>query len=181
MIQCKGLICKREENMEKLIDFFNNRIFFAVLTAWLVTQILKFLINLTVERKAKFERLIGDGGMPSGHSATVMTLAILIGWSYGYASPAFAIAALLAIIVMHDATGVRRETGKQAVLIKQFADILNDFTAFVGEKDADIRTEKLKVLVGHTPLQVFFGALVGVVVSVVYILIMNPVYAAYAL
>ena len=77
-------------------------------------------------------------------------------------------ALVFAIVVMHDACGVRRETGKQAASIKELADALNDM---VRDRDIEIKTERLKVLVGHTPLQVFFGALLGITVAVAYILI----------
>lgn len=164
-----------------LLDFFSNKIFFAVISSWLIAQLFKFLTGIIVERKFDFERLFGSGGMPSGHSATVITLAILIGYSYGYSSPIFAIAALLAVVVMYDAMGVRRETGKQAVFIKEFASFFNDLGAYFGAKEKEIRTEKLKVLVGHTPLQVLLGAILGVLVSIAYILIENPTYAAYSL
>ena len=106
--------------------------------------------------------------MPSGHSATVFCLAILSGWYAGFDSISFAIAMILAIIVMHDATGVRRETGKHAASIKEIAEALNQL--FVN-KDAQIKTDKLKLLVGHSKLQVFFGALVGFTVALVHILI----------
>ncbi len=163
-----------------LIDFFSNKIFFAVISAWLIAQLFKFVTGIIVEHKFNFERLFGGGGMPSGHSATVVTLAILVGYSYGYSSALFAISAVLAIIVMYDATGVRRETGKQAVFIKEFASFFNDLAAYFGEKEREVKTEKLKVLVGHTPLQVFCGALVGIIVSVLYIVIANAKYASFA-
>ena len=124
--------------------------------AWLVAQLMKTLINGIVNKSFSPERLWGDGGMPSGHSATVTALALMCGFSEGFGSTYFAIAMLLAIIVMHDALGVRRETGKQAVSIIKMAEMLNEYFA---EKDEEIKTDKLKVLVGHTPLQVVCGAL----------------------
>ena len=163
-----------------LSDFFSNGIFFTVVSAWIISQILKFLLGIIVEHKLSLERLVGGGGMPSGHSATVVTLAILVGYCYGYSSAIFAISAVLAIIVMYDATGVRRETGKQAVFIKEFAQFFNDLSEYFGAKEREIRTEKLKVLVGHTPLQVLCGALVGIVVSIIYLSVWGPEYAAYS-
>ena len=162
-----------------LTDFFSNGIFFAVISAWVISQLFKFFLGILVEHKASLERLIGGGGMPSGHSATVVTLAILVGYHYSYSSAIFAIAAILAVIVMYDATGVRRETGKQAVFIKEFASFFNDLGAYFGAKGREIKTEKLKVLVGHTPFQVVCGALVGIVVSIVYILIWGDGYAVH--
>ena len=126
------------------------------------------LINLVIERKLSLERLFGDGGMPSGHSATVMALATVCGWTQGFGSAAFAISFILAVVVMHDACGVRRETGKHAASIKELAEALD---SLVRERDYAVKTEKLKVLVGHTPLQVFFGAMLGITVAIVYIIL----------
>ena len=103
--------------------------------------------------------------MPSGHSATVTSLTIMCGFVEGFNSVAFAVAAILAGVVMNDAVGVRREAGKHAVSIKELADAVNK--SFLGKSES-IRTENLKVLVGHTPLQVVIGATIGVVVSIVY-------------
>lgn len=151
--------------MEQIIeDILNNYILLAPLISWFVAQLLKVFTNLVIERKLSIERLFGDGGMPSGHSATVTSLAVMVGWSYGFNSAVFAIATLLAIIVMHDATGVRREAGKHAESIKEMAELVNELFK---ESDLKIRTEKIKKLVGHTPLQVFVGALIGALIAVI--------------
>ena len=136
--------------------------------SWMVAQVLKTIINAIMDKKFSLDRLVGDGGMPSGHSATVTSLATMCGFVKGFDSVEFAIAMILAIIVMHDATGVRREAGKQAVSIIKIAELLNDYFS---EHDEHIKTDKLKVLVGHTPLQVVCGALLGVAISVAYYLI----------
>ena len=102
-------------------------------------------------KKLDFERLYGDGGMPSGHSATVASLATMCGLMCGLQSAEFAIAAILAIIVCHDATGVRRETGRHAEILNELVKSLET------GKPVD-----LKELVGHTPLQVFAGILIGI-------------------
>lgn len=133
--------------------------------SWLTAQVLKAIINAIVNKKFSWSRLVGDGGMPSGHSATVTSLAVMCGLTAGFDSVSFAIAFILAIIVMHDATGVRRETGKQAKFIISIADVINDYFS---EHDAQIKTDKLKVLVGHTPLQVLCGALLGIAIAVAY-------------
>lgn len=158
--------------MEHILDIFKNHILIAATFSWLISQILKFVITAIVEKKWRFERLVGDGGMPSGHSATVTAMTVMTGYICGLASPEFAIAMLLAIIVMHDATGVRREAGKHAVTILQIIDAFNEV---VSEKDKLAQQEKLKIFVGHTPVQVFFGAITGVLVSVIYILIFHVV------
>ena len=156
--------------MENLKEIFNNHMLFAPISAWLISQIVKAIINLCVYRKFSFERLFGDGGMPSTHSATVMALTTVIGWTAGFGSAVFALSFIFAVVVMRDALGVRREAGKQAASIKQIAESLNKIFR---SKDNEIKTENLKVLVGHTPLQVFFGAITGVVVAVAYILIFS--------
>lgn len=133
--------------------------------SWMIAQVLKSIINAIVNKRFSFSRLIGDGGMPSGHSATVTSLAVMCGLTAGFDSVSFAIAFILAIIVMHDATGVRAEAGKQAESIISIAEVLNDYFT---EHDSRIKTDKLKVLVGHTPLQVLCGALLGAAVAVAY-------------
>ena len=123
-----------------------------------------------IYKEFKLERLFGDGGMPSTHSATVMCLCIMCGRLGGFGSPVFALSFIFAAIVMRDALGVRREAGKQAVSIKQLADAVN--TLF-RSKDDEIKTENLKVLVGHTPLQVLMGALLGFTVAILSIIIFS--------
>ena len=151
--------------MDALVDLFTNRLLLVPLICWIISQLIKVVINVIVEKQFSSERLFGDGGMPSGHSATVTGLMSVAGWCYGFDSIIFAICFILAVIVMHDAMGVRRETGKQAATIKQLADALN---GLITERDEQVRVEKLKELVGHTPLQVFFGLLLGVLVSVIF-------------
>ena len=152
--------------MNFLEQMINNHVLIAAGLSWLVSQIFKVIINLIIERKVVWERFFGDGGMPSGHSATVFCLSVLSGYYCGFDSVIFAITMILAIIVMHDATGVRREAGKHAASIKEIAEALNQL--FVN-KDAQIKTDKLKLLVGHSKLQVFFGAVVGLVVALCHI------------
>ena len=131
-------------------------------SSWIIAQIIKIITCLIVEKKFRFDRIFGDGGMPSGHSATVTCLAILIGYTAGFNSAAFAVSMILAIVVMNDAAGVRQEAGKHAATIKELADAVNGL--FV-EKDKEIRTEKIKILIGHTRLQVVMGAILGVAVA----------------
>lgn len=149
----------------------------AALCSWLMAQVLKFFIAWIADGRANFRRLFGDGGMPSGHTATVVSMAVMAGYTCGFASPLFAVAFILAIIVMHDATGVRRETGKQAIVLLDILSMLGDVFS---EKDDNVRRQKLKTMVGHTPMQVFFGAILGLLVAVLYILIFKIAYGAYA-
>ena len=132
------------------------------LTGWLVAQVLKTLINGLLLGKFSLERMWGSGGMPSSHSATVCALATAAGMQYGGSSFEFAIAAIVAIIVMYDARGVRRETGLQAQVINE----MMEFWEKMGQPIS--YEEKLKEFVGHTPLQVFVGALLGILIAVLY-------------
>ena len=160
-----------------LKDIFTNPVLLMPIIAWFVAQVLKVFINLLVHKKFDITRLFGDGGMPSGHSATVTTLAVVTGWGYGFGSIYFAMCCIFAVIVMHDASGVRQEAGKHAVSIKRISDVINEMLL---SKDEEIRTEKLKELVGHTHLQVLCGALLGVVVSVVAMIIARVPYIGLA-
>lgn len=151
-----------------LKDIFSNHMIIAPIIAWAVSQILKTITYLVVEKEFVFKRIISDGGMPSAHSATVISLAVMCGWTQGFDSAAFAIAMIIAVVIMRDAVGVRRESGINASAIKQLADRSNKELS-KGEKP--IETNKLKVLVGHTPLQVACGCVIGVAVCILYILI----------
>ncbi len=163
--------------MNLIVDLFTNRMIMIPVISWLIAQILKAVINLLVTREFKLERLFGDGGMSSGHSATVVSLAVLCAWSYGLGSIYFAISGILAIIVMHDASGVRLEAGKQATQIKKLAEIINGM--FLGENE-QIRTEKLKEFIGHTPIQVVSGALLGFLVALIHLIIVQMPYMGLA-
>ena len=133
--------------------------------SWIIAQVVKAIVNGIVNKKFSWVRLFGDGGMPSGHSATVSSLATLVGIYEGFGSAEFGIATIFAIVVMHDALGVRRETGKQALSIIEMAGVLNDY---LSERDEQIKTDKLKVFMGHTPWQVVIGSLLGIVIAIVY-------------
>ena len=126
------------------------------LSSWFWAQLIKTIIHAIVTKSIDFTRLIGDGGMPRGHSATVSSLATAASLVYGPGSFQFAMAVIFAIVVCKDAMGVRLETGKQAVIIN---DIVESFNALMSEKLTDA---KLKEFVGHTPLQVIAGILLGV-------------------
>ncbi len=154
--------------MQFFTDLISNCVIWVPILAWLVAQIIKMIINLIVSKKFIFERLWGDGGMPSGHSATVAALMAICGWGLGFDSIFFALATMQAVIVVHDATGVRREAGKHATSIKIIVEALNEL---IVNKDEEVRTEKLKELVGHTPLQAFFGVMTGWTVVIIYCII----------
>ena len=164
-------MCKlRKEIFMEILRIFTNQYLLVPVFSWLIAQVLKTVINAIVNKEFEVSRLVGDGGMPSGHSATVTALACTCGFSCGFNSVEFAIAGILAVIVMHDAMGVRRETGKQAKTIFAIVEVINEY---VTEKDRALKAGKLKVMVGHTPLQVACGCVIGMIVCIVYILIGN--------
>lgn len=143
--------------------FFGNYILSIALLSWLSAQIIKTVINVILTKKFEAERLWGAGGMPSAHSALVCSLVMASAKSYGVNSPIFALAFVLAGIVMYDAMGVRRETGEQAkILNKMIADWLSEGNAlFAGEN-----AKALKEKVGHTPFEVIAGALLGLLIAI---------------
>lgn len=143
--------------MEWFSDMIANPFLLAAVSSWLLAQVLKTAVNTVVHKKFTLERLLGDGGMPSGHSATVTSLAVMSALTYGTGSFQFAVSAVLAIVVCHDAMGVRQETGKQAVVLNE---ILRSFQILTEKSLPDV---KLKELVGHTPVQVIAGVLLGAV------------------
>ena len=144
--------------LNKLLD---NKIIVTAFIAWFVAQVLKTIIHAFVYKTLDLKRLVGDGGMPSCHSAVVSSCALMTGLTQGFDSAIFAIILVMAIIVMHDASGVRLETGKQARAIKDISQILEELS------NIHIDDEKLKEFVGHTHLQVFMGALLGIVVALI--------------
>ncbi len=133
---------------------------------WAIAQVVKTIIDFALTGKISPERLVGSGGMPSCHSATVCALCVAAGYDHGLGSPAFAISAILAIIVMYDARGVRRETGNQAEVLNQMMDFFR--LPENGEFGIQFDQEKLKVLIGHTPLQVLCGAILGIIVGLIF-------------
>ncbi|MBQ8397339.1 MAG: divergent PAP2 family protein [Clostridia bacterium] len=126
--------------------------------AWAIAQVLKVFTNLVHARKLDLKMLFASGGMPSSHSSTVCALTTACAVEYGFGSVEMAISLILAFIVMHDASGVRWETGEQAKLINKMMQEI-----FSGEPEA-VDTG-LKELVGHTPFQVVMGALLGVAIA----------------
>ena len=148
--------------MEFISDLLQNRVFMAAATGWLVAQVLKTIIDMCVNKSFDPERLVGSGGMPSSHSATVCAMVVATGRLCGVGSTEFAIAAVLSIIVMYDAMGVRYETGEQAKLLNRM------FSEWIDQGAVSLpflRDKKLKEMVGHTPIEVLTGAVLGVVLG----------------
>lgn len=152
--------------MQLIRDVLNlNPILTVALLAWFVAQVLKTIINFILLGKFQLERMWGDGGMPSAHSATVCAMVIATARSEGFGSAIFAVAAVVAIITMHDAMGVRRETGEQAKVLNKMIEQWIDVT----EKNAPfLQNMHLKEMVGHTPLQVVAGVLLGSLVGFLF-------------
>ncbi|MGN0160559.1 MAG: divergent PAP2 family protein [Lachnospiraceae bacterium] len=142
--------------MEYLVQLGHNEILVSSVLAWALAQIIKTLINFLATKEFNPERLFGSGGMPSSHSATVCALVVSVGIHHGVGGYEFAMAAVFAIIVMYDAMNVRREAGEHARWINLIATTLQP----------DIPLEKkFKEYLGHTPLQVLMGALLGIAVA----------------
>lgn len=129
--------------------------------AWVIAQVIKFLLYYLVNKKLDFDRLLGDGGMPSSHSAVVTSCATFALLEYGANSFEFTIAAVLAIIVMHDAMGVRLESGKQAKAINDLNKYFEDLFK------VKITDKHLEEFLGHTPFQVLMGLILGVIIAVI--------------
>lgn len=147
--------------MNPFIELINNQIFMSAVAGWLVAQVLKTIIHLYFTKSFVPERLVGSGGMPSSHSATVCALSTAAAYKCGISSPEFAIAAILAIVVMYDAIGVRRETGIQAK-------VLNEMMELFANMDKALSTEdRLKEFVGHTPFQVLVGGILGIIIAII--------------
>ena len=147
--------------MNFLTELAQNKILISAASGWIIAQVLKTIIHTWFTKNFVVERLVGGGGMPSSHSATVCALCTATAIQYGPASFEFAMAAIFALVVMYDAIGVRQESGKQA-------QVLNDMIEIFTHMGKDLNIEKqLKEFIGHTPLQVFCGGILGILTAVV--------------
>lgn len=144
----------------RFADLFQNEVLWSALIAWAVAQLLKALIFAVQHRHFDMERLFGDGGMPSGHSALVSAAATACAVRYGLASAAFAVSTVFALVVIHDAYGVRHESGKQAKVINELVSVMKSSSPLE-------HIQNLKELLGHTPLQVLLGCVVGISVALI--------------
>ena len=144
---------KRKRNM--IWQYISVELVIAAI-AWFTAQLIKTIISMVVNHTVNFNIAFGSGGMPSSHSATVCALTTAIGVNCGTGTPIFGLAFILSFIVMYDAIGVRRETGNQGKAINNMMEIFEDMGKPI---PAD---KKFKELVGHTPLQVVLGALLGI-------------------
>ena len=142
-----------------IIAFLQNKYVYIPFLLWFGIQTFKVIYDLVTTHKFNFKRILGAGGMPSSHSAVVVGLATLVGKYEGVGSSIFAVSLVLAFVVMYDAAGVRRAAGKQAKL-------LNKLIETPGLSTGEVQ-EKLVEVLGHTPLQVIVGALIGLGVGLI--------------
>ncbi len=152
--------------MSYIKAFFGNYVLISAVLGWCIAQVMKIFSGTLSTKKFHIKYMFSNGGMPSSHSSTVLALTTALAIQEGFATPTFAIAAVLSVIVMNDAFGVRLETGKQATIINRIVKEL-----FSGDPK-EINTG-LKELVGHTPFQVLVGGIVGIVVAILYGLIVG--------
>ncbi len=142
------------------MDLCKNSILQTALISWFAAQLIKVIIVLIIERRVDFTRITGSGGMPSSHSSFTVSLAAAIGFTDGFDSVAFALAAAFSLVVMYDASGVRRSAGQQAA-------ILNRIVEKLGKEELSATGKKLKELLGHTPVEVVAGALLGLIIAII--------------
>ena len=142
-----------------VVDFLTgNLILNLAILAWAVAQVIKFVVVLVTEKRLDWRHIVSSGGMPSSHSAFVCACAASVAYLYGWSSPLFAIAASMAIVVMYDASNVRRAAGEQAKILNY---IMEHWT----EMKPAIFGKELKEFLGHTPFQVLMGGLLGISVG----------------
>ena len=140
-------------------EIFQNRILLTTLAVWVLAQTIKVILGVIKEKRFNFRWFIGTGGMPSSHAAGASALATSVGLEYGFNSPLFAVAAVFAMVTMFDAQGVRRSTGFQATILNKMMDDIY----WKGQ----IEEQRLKELVGHTPIEVLAGFVFGAVCAMV--------------
>lgn len=138
-------------------EVFKNDVINVSLVSWFIAQALKVIITIMTEKKLNLYRFVGSGGMPSSHSSMVMGLSTAIGLKLGWDSMLYGVTLVFALIVMYDASGVRRAVGKQAIILNS---ILKD-----KHNHKHIQEGRLKELVGHTPFEVFAGAILGIIIA----------------
>lgn len=149
--------------MDKFIEFyFDYRYLMIPFITWFGIQLFKVIWEFTTTKKLNIKRLWGSGGMPSAHSAVAASITTMIGRSQGITSPIFAISFAFTMVVLYDACGVRYETGKQAHVLNE---IMSNPDFELSKLNFNV---KLEELVGHTPVQVFVGTLIGVIVGLIF-------------
>ncbi len=137
----------------------DNDVFIACFLSWFIAQLIKVILTYIFEKKLDLSRFVGSGGMPSSHTSFVTSLATAVGLVSGYDSSEFALALVLALVVMYDAAGVRRSVGKQAKILNAIIDDIHK------HKKDPLNEVRLKELIGHTPKEVFAGAILGMLMA----------------
>ena len=143
-----------------LLAVFSNQVLITALIAWVIAQIIKVPLEYLSTRQLNWALLLSSGGMPSSHSALVSAAAHGIGLFYGFDNPLFAIGAIIAIVVIYDATGIRRQAGKHAEMINA---MINDLAS-----GHPLQGEQLKEVLGHTPWEALGGLILGLIISTLY-------------
>ena len=151
--------------MDILRQMFGNYCLNVALISWLSAQLLKTIFTFIATKKLNLERMVGAGGMPSAHSALVCSLTVAIARTVGVSSPEFARAFLVACVVMYDAMGVRRSAGEQAKVLNKIIFTWEKSQDAPDEDEDDMFKKDLKESLGHTPLEVLGGALLGILVA----------------
>lgn len=146
--------------MHAFIEIIDNPILLPTVVSWFLAQLLKVILTRVVYKRMEISRMVGSGGMPSSHSSTVIAMAVSIGIREGFYSSVFAISLVFALVVMTDAAGVRLAASRQARVVNEIVTLLG--------KGQPVSQEKLKELIGHTPVEVIAGALLGLAVALLF-------------
>ncbi|MDD5347382.1 MAG: divergent PAP2 family protein [Candidatus Omnitrophica bacterium] len=144
---------------DMFVEMYRNKIFMTMLSSWIIAQTIKVIIGAITLKRFDFRWFVGTGGMPSSHTAGASCLATAVGLVHGFDSVYFALAAAFTIVVMFDAQGVRRATGKQARILNKIMDDIY--------WQGKIKEGRLRELVGHTPIEVIGGFILGVVIALI--------------
>jgi acid phosphatase family membrane protein YuiD len=142
-----------------LEQIYRNKVFMTTLAGWLIAQTIKVTLGVVQQKKLDFRWFIASGGMPSSHATGAATLATAVGLEYGFDNVLFALAASFAVVVMFDAQGVRRASGRQARILNTIMDDIY--------WQGKIQENRLRELIGHTPVEVIAGALLGIAIALI--------------
>lgn len=146
--------------MNYLLEFMQNDIMWTAVIGWFTAQVLKVIFVFAEDKRLNFKRFIGSGGMPSSHSSFTVSLASSVGFCEGFNSVSFAICLCMALVVMYDAAGVRKSAGQQAKILNRIVDEWE-------RGDFSHTEKKLKELLGHTPIEVVAGAVLGFMIAII--------------
>ncbi len=148
--------------MKYLNEFFQNRILWAAIVSWFIAQVIKIILDMAKNKTLNPRLITSSGGMPSSHTSSVVAMSVAVGLTEGFGSVFFAISAVFSMVTMYDAAGVRRAAGKQAEVINMLVTNL---------ENSGIKLDKqLKELLGHSPVEVFAGAILGIIVGICFCL-----------